>query len=223
MEINPLGQALSGLNGGDNELASGQLADTFDTFLTLLTQQLQNQDPLNPMDSQQFVSQLVEFSSVEQQINQNQSLESLLALQAATANMGATDYIGKLATVSSDSAYLAEGFAQWQYGLPQEAASVRMNVVNAQGKTVARLDGETGAGPHMFTWDGKDEAGTVQPNGVYRLEITALDAKDNPIETPIRVTDRVTGVDLSGDEVRIEMGGLAIPIAQVIGVRQAPD
>lgn len=220
-EINPIGLALPNQGAAASDLAAGQLADNFDTFLTLLTEQLQNQDPLNPMDSQQFVSQLVDFSSVEQLIGSNKSLESLLALQSATARMSAVDYIGKQATVSSDKAHLSGGTASWQYGLPREADQTQLVITNEQGRVVATLDGETGAGPQTFNWDGRDQGGNLQPDGVYSLQVVAKDQNDTGMVVPVRVTAEVTGVDMSGDDVVVEMGGLRIPAANVIALRQA--
>ena len=218
-EINPLAQALPSQGPSQSAGAAGELAENFDTFLTLLTEQLQNQDPLNPMDSQQFVSQLVDFSSVEQLIGSNQSLESLLALQSATARMGAVDYIGKQATLSTDSAALQNGKADWTYALPREAVSSTLVITNEQGRQVASLPGQTGSGPHDFAWDGRDAAGNLQPDGVYTLQVVAKDAQDNGMSVPVRVTGQVTGVDMSGDEVIVELGRLRTPAAQVIALR----
>lgn len=220
-EINPIGLALPNNSASGTDLAAGQLADNFDTFLTLLTEQLQNQDPLNPMDSQQFVSQLVDFSSVEQLIGSNQSLQSLLELQSATARMSAVDYIGKQATVSTDKAALSGGQASWTYGLPREADRSQIVITNEQGRVVRTLDGETGAGPHDFTWDGRDDAGNLQPDGIYTLQVVANDANDNGMFVPVRVTGEVTGVDMSGEDVVVEMGALRVPADRVIALRNA--
>lgn len=158
-ELNPIGIALpnSGAlarQSGETAGAADQLADNFDTFLTLLTEQLQNQDPLNPMDSQQFVSQLVEFSSVEQLISSNQSLETLLALQSANARMSATDFIGREVTVSSNDAALKDGKAEWTYALPREAASNEIMITDAAGRVVNTfINQATGEGPHTFSWN----------------------------------------------------------------------
>lgn len=221
-EFNPIALALPAENTRGNAInSSAQLADTFDTFLTLLTEQLQNQDPLNPMDSQQFVSQLVEFTSVEQQIAQNDSLETLLALQSATAVSSAIDYVGRDVTVSTDRAALNNSQAEWTYGLDREASSTRLIISNSSGKIVRTMDGETGAGPQTASWDGKDDAGNQMPDGIYQLEVFAKDSNDVPIDVPVRVEGRVTGVDMSGGEYVVELGNLRVSAFNVIAVRES--
>jgi flagellar basal-body rod modification protein FlgD len=223
-ETNPIAQVLPGASRGsanqaDN--AAAGLADNFDTFLTLLTEQLQNQDPLDPMDAQQFTEQLVQFTSVEQQIASNQSLETILALQAANARMSATDYVGRNVTVSSQVSVLEEGEARWEYALPREAESVDLMVMDRSGRVVATLTGETGEGAQAVVWDGKDAAGNTSPDGLYRLEVVAKDADGQRMEAPVRVTGRATGVEMTGDDVIVELGALRVPAGSVIAVREA--
>lgn len=222
MELNPIGLALPNSQAAEAAGAAAQLTDTFDTFLTLLTEQLQNQDPLNPMDSQQFVSQLVEFSSVEQQIASNQSLETLLALQAATATSTAVDYVGREVTASSNATAMVNGQAEWQYGLEREAEVSQLVITNEQGRVVQTLDGQTGSGAHTFTWDGTDNFGNLQPDGIYTLQVFAKDAKGAEIQTPVRVSGRATGIDMAGGEVTVEIGALRVPATNIIAVREAP-
>ncbi|XBQ16602.1 MAG: flagellar hook assembly protein FlgD [Oceanicaulis sp.] len=224
-ELNPLGLALPqtgalAAQAGETATAVGNLADNFDTFLTLLTEQLQNQDPLDPMDSQQFVQQLVQFSSVEQLISSNQSLETILALQSANARMGATDFLGRDVTVSSNLAELNGGQARWTYGLPRQADSVEVMISDEAGRVIGGFPVQaTSQGPHDFVWDGKDPAGNTLPDGVYRIDVIAKDAEGQRMDVPVRVTGRATGVDMSGDEVVVEIGGLRVPAGRVVAVR----
>ena len=224
-EFNPIGLALPGTGAlanqsGRTESSADKLAENFDTFLTLLTEQLQNQDPLDPMDAQQFTEQLTQFSSVEQLISSNRSLESLLALQSANARMGATDFIGREVTVSSNAAPLKDGQAQWGYVLPREAATNEVMISDQAGRVVANFAGQaTGAGDQTFTWDGKDVGGNTLPDGVYTLQVLAKDADGRRIDAPVRFTGRATGVDMSGEDVVVEIGALRVPAGRVIGVR----
>jgi flagellar basal-body rod modification protein FlgD len=222
LDLNPIGQILPGAGrANDTGLAAGNLADNFDTFLRLLTQQLQNQDPLNPMDSQEFVTQLVQFSSVEQQIAQTRSLDALLAMQSASAVMSAASYVGREVTLATDTAELAGGEARWSYNLDRNAQGTDLMVSDRNGRVVATLPGATGSGSHDFAWNGRDMAGNTLPAGLYTLEVVARDAQGQRITSPVRVSGRVTGVDMSGDEVRVELGALRVPFANVIGVREA--
>lgn len=224
-ELNPLGLALPGAGAlanqaGRTENAANKLTENFDTFLTLLTEQLQNQDPLDPMDAQQFTEQLTQFSSVEQLISSNRSLESLLALQSANSRMGAADFIGREITVSSNAAPLKDGEAKWGYVLPREAATNEVMITDSAGRVVASFaDQPTGEGDQSFTWDGTDAAGNALPAGVYNLQVIAKDAEGRRIDAPVRVTGRATGVDMSGEDVVVEIGALRVPAGRVIGVR----
>lgn len=219
-ELNPIGQALPQVRAGvDTNGASNQLAESFDTFLTLLTEQLQNQDPLSPMEANEFVNQLVQFSSVEQQIGANQALQSLLGLSSATARMSAVDYIGRVATASSDIAGLAGGTARWQYGLPRQAESTELLIFDQAGRLVRTAEGETGSGPHSFVWDGLDDGGNALPNGLYRLEVVARDSDQVRLDAPVRMEGVVTSVDMSGDEVIVELSGVNVPASQIIALR----
>lgn len=195
------------------------LADNFEMFLTLLTEQMKNQDPLNPMDSTQFVNQLVDFSSVEQQIAQNQNLESLLILQSAAAQANSVGYIGRIAMAATPDAYLQDGNAEWEYTLPEDAESVSL-VIKDGDRIVARANGETTTGTHTFQWDGTDAAGSDLEDGVYTLEITATNADGDNLQTEIRSAGRVTGVDMSGSEVQVQMGQISVPLSYILTVRE---
>lgn len=224
IELNPLAQALPDANrasASQADAAAGNLAGNFDTFLTLLTSQLQNQDPLDPMDAQQFTEQLVQFTGVEQQIASNQSLETILALQSADARMSAVEYVGREVTVSSPTSVLEDGQARWEYGLPRQASTSELMVTDENGRVVATLPGETGQGPHSLSWNGQDAAGNQAPDGLYRLEVVAKDADGVRLEAPVRITRRATGVEMTGDTVTVEMGPLRAPAGAVIAVREA--
>src|SRR5215813_9610084 len=134
--------------------SQSQLATNFDTFLTLLTAQLKNQDPLEPMDSNEFTQQLVQFSQVEQQINSNKNLESLIALTKARSSTDAVSYLGRDVTVTDGSGGLADGSAHWTYNLANDAASSSILITDSKGKMVYAAKAETTAGAHDFVWNG---------------------------------------------------------------------
>src|SRR5690348_15659649 len=138
----------------DPTSAQATLADNFNTFLTLLTSQLQNQDPLSPMDSNQFTQQLVQYSGVEQQIRTNQTLEGLVTQYQAASAGAALSYLGKDAIIEADDTYLAGGAANWAYDLPETAKDITLNVKDSHGRVVYSTSGVKAQGEHLFTWDG---------------------------------------------------------------------
>jgi flagellar basal-body rod modification protein FlgD len=213
---------ISALGGSSPSLTNSRtgLADNMEMFLTLLTEQMKNQDPLDPLDSTQFVNQLVDFSSVEQQINQNQNLENILLVQSAAAQTSSVGYIGREATASTPSAVLEDGSANWQYVLPREAESTSLTITDASGRLVARLNGETGEGPQTFSWDGTNAAGAQMPDGVYSLEVTSLDGNGDTVAADVRTSGIVTGIDLSGSEVIVAMGGVRVPLSSIQSLQE---
>ena len=175
------------------------LSDNYDTFLVLLTAQLQNQDPLSPMDSTAFTEQLVQYSQVEQQIRTNEQLEGLvLQYQAASAG-AALSYLGKDAIIEADETYLAGGAANWAYNLPGTADTLTIQVRDASGRLVytdttqPRTQGE-----HLFSWDGTKTDGSTATDGVYSISITARTASGAAITPTINVRETIMGVDFSG-------------------------
>ncbi len=113
-------------SGTSSNSAMNQLSGNFQTFLKLLTTQLQNQDPLDPMDTSQFTQQLVEYSQVEQQIDTNGNLQSLISQGTQQSAAYATGYLGKTVTVSGGEGSLANGQAQWTYNLGADATSTTL-------------------------------------------------------------------------------------------------
>src|SRR3954463_3014533 len=116
--------------------AMAQLSSNFDTFLTLLTTQLKNQDPTSPMDSNQFTQQLVQFSQVEQQIQTNTNLDNLIKQGSSMAGSYATAYLGKTVSVTNGQASLAGGAANWNYTLGAAASEATLTVTNQAGRVV---------------------------------------------------------------------------------------
>lgn len=196
MAIPPVGTDVQTQATGDRT----RLSDNYDTFLILLTAQLQNQDPLAPMDSTQFTQQLVQFSQVEQQIRTNEQLEGLVGQYQAASAGAALSYLGKDAIIEADETYLAGGQANWAYRLPESATSMTVTVKDASGRTVYQTtEAPRGAGEHLFTWDGKKTNGETAPDGVYTVSIDAEDAAGDTITPTISVRETIMGVDFSGD------------------------
>lgn len=197
-----------------------KLANDFDTFLTLLTTQLQNQDPLQPMDSKEFTSQLVQFTSVEQSIQSNKHLEKLISLTGNNASSTAFNYIGREVKTASSSTNLANGIANWTYELDPKAAGSSITVMNSRGNAVFTVDGASTGGLHNFSWDGKDKNGNSLPDGVYSLSVSAVSTDKKPVTAKVFTTGIVTNVEISGDEPALFIGGVKVPLKDVMSVMQ---
>jgi len=199
--------------------AMQQLSGNLNTFLTLLTTQLQNQDPLSPMDSTQFTQQLVEYSQVEQQINTNSNLQSLISLQQSGSGAAAVGYLGKTVTVTNGNASLTNGSATWNYNLASPAASTTLTITNASGMAVYSGSGATTSGNNTFTWNGQDNNGNQLPDGTYALSVAATGASGATVSSTVSSTGTVSEINLSGTTPQLMIGSMAVPLSQVSTVQ----
>ena len=204
-----------------SQTAAQSLSGNFDTFLTLLTTQLKNQDPLSPMDSNQFTQQLVQFSAVEQQINTNANLENLIALSKNQAGANAVSYLGKTVTLTNGLGALNGGEANWNYTLATGAQDAVMTVTDSKGKIVYVGHGDSTAGEHEFAWDGRDNAGNQLTDGSYKLNVSAVDAAGQTVSTTVRSQGTVSEVDLTGDEPTLMIGAMSVPLSQATLISDA--
>ncbi len=204
----------SSLNANQS-VATQQLAGNFDTFLTLLTTQLQNQDPLSPMDSTQFTQQLVEFSSVEQQMNTNTNLQSLIALSMSQQASAAVNYIGHTVVMTNGMGSLANGSVDWTYNLSAPSAGTTLTVTNASGQVVYTTSGSTTAGNNDFSWNGQDANGNQLPDGQYTLSVAATAQDGSAVSSTIASKALVTAVDMSGSTPQLILSSMEIPLSDV--------
>ena len=201
---------------GDSAMT--QLSGNFQTFLTLLTTQLQNQDPLSPMDSNQFTQQLVEYSQVEQQINTNDNLKTLINQGSAQTGAYGVSYLGKAVTIANGNAPLANGQAVWAYNLDSASASTQLSVTDANGNVVYGATGDTTAGQHLLNWDGKNSNGTQLADGTYKLTVTAKAADGSTVNSSVTTTGVVSEVDMTSGTPVLMVGPMAVNLADVSGV-----
>lgn len=210
-----------GTGGGDVEASKKKLGDTFDNFLTLLTTQLQNQDPLSPMDSNQFTEQLVHFTNVEQSIAQTEKLEELISLSGFNRTAQAVGFIGK--QVETEGSFLqidgSGTAATMSYDLPRATRETRIAIVSPDGRLVRTLPGETTAGSHTLSWDGRDSQGNALPAGVYDVFVTAMDRDNATVEATTRSLGRVTGVRTEDGQTLLDIGGSQLPLDRVLAIR----
>ncbi len=205
------------VNSAASQASLSTLNQDFDQFLRLLTTQLQNQDPLNPMDSSEFTNQLVQFSQVEQQIKMNDQMSSLLAFQTLNLTAVGLSFIGKNVEVSDDKFHMdGTTGAKMSYVMPEGAAKGTIAITDADGKTVYKADADLTAGTHAFTWDGKDENGIAVPAGTYTLKVSAMDEKNNSLNLTTFVPGFVEGIE-SGDDgnLNVIVNGRLVPVTAV--------
>ena len=198
--------------------AASQLTANFDTFLKLLTTQLRNQDPLEPLDTEKFTEQLVQFSSVEQSIQTNNHLETLIALQAAGERNSALSLVGRSVTLATDKASHAGSGAAWTYTLSDNANSVSVSVVDSLGRAVTTLEGATAKGTHDVAWNGKTADGDDAAPGVYRLVVTASDASGEKLTPLIETILRVDAVSFADGAAKLETAAGLVDLAAVTRV-----
>lgn len=207
---------------GDGGSITGRqsLAETFDTFLTLLTTQLRHQDPLNPMETNEFTSQLVEFTGVEQAISTNKKLDELIGLQNDMQLNDAVGYIGRQVGADGIILMLQDSEATVTYDLGANAAETNILIIDEEGNTVRTLEGDTGVGHHEIAWDGLDDDGEPLEDGLYGFLVTAVDADGEPVPLAQGTVGTVTGVKLVDDVVTLEIGELEIALSDVLSVAQ---
>ncbi len=190
--------------------------------MNLLVTQLKNQDPLDPLDTNEFTAQLVQFAGVEQQIQQNANLEKLLNLQETSQVAAMVNFIGTTVEATGDTLPLENGRAEFTYTLGVNAANVTITIMNSSGLIVFTGEGETGTGKHGFVWDGKSTAGTDQPDGAYTVIIGALDRADTLLTVEQAVFGRVTGAGVDDGAVSLFMGDVTVSMDDVLSVKETP-
>lgn len=195
-----------------------KLADQESQFLFLLTKQLQNQDPMNPMDTAQFTQQLVQFSSVEQQINQNKRLDQLIGLQTSTNTYAAANFIGNTVAVDSDKVALKGGSASFQYKIEHEAAQALLRITDAQGHVVAIQEANSAVGSYQVNWNGKDASGNQLPDGQYQISVQYADKAGTSYTAPITAYGVVDSADISNGQVNVNVGDASYAVDKIIKI-----
>jgi flagellar basal-body rod modification protein FlgD len=208
----------TGSNGTD---PSGALNFTqnFDTFLTLLTTQLKNQDPLSPMDTSQFTQQLVAFSQVEQQIKTNSQLAAMAQGQSASEAISALPMVGRTIEYTGSQTALENGQAAFSYTLPTGAAAASVLVKDAGGNTVFSQAVDPSAGKHSLVWNGQTSGGVQTPDGgTYTIQVQAVDAKNNAIAATTTATGTVTGVSVANNTATFDVSGVSVPMSDLLTI-----
>lgn len=213
----------SALNSAQNTQASTVgLAEDFSDFLNLLTVQLQNQDPLSPMDTTEFTNQLVAFTGVEQQINTNQRLDDLVALGLGDSFSSTLGYVGRnISYISSEAFYDGNTPVDISYAITGDSVETTINIFDESGDVVFSEQVSDDDVQETFTWDGTNDNGSPVDAGTYSIRVDAIGASGEPLETTTVVTGRVTGVETQNGVNFLLVGERAVSIGNVINVTEA--
>ena len=219
-----IGDSLSNSNileGTKSAESSANLEEELNRFLTLLVTQLKNQDPLDPLDANEFTSQLVAFAGVEQQIFANANLEKLLQLEQTNQISALVDFIGTTIEATGRTVPLQDGQAEIGYTMPTGTDSATITITSSVGLTVFQGNAETSSGKHVFAWDGKNNSGVLQPDAAYNVLVSGLDFSGNLQEITQTIFGRVTGAGVDGSLATLFLGD-DITIAQdtIISVKE---
>jgi flagellar basal-body rod modification protein FlgD len=211
---------VSTTNTTNSTVNSGQiqLNNDYNTFLQLLTTQLKHQDPLSPMDTNQFTQQLVEMNGVQQQLQTNSLLQTLVNQSSGAGP--AVNLIGKQVQANSSTLSYNGGSADWKYDLGGNAASATLNITDASGKVVwSQPAPDLGSGQHDFTWNGQTLSGGQAGAGNYTLKITANDSSLNAMSPQVFVQGVVTGVSSDSSGTLLNLGSTTVNYTSVTGIQ----
>ncbi|GGY50930.1 flagellar hook assembly protein FlgD [Parvularcula lutaonensis] len=189
-------------------IARQALTDNLDTFLTLLTTQLENQDPLQPMDTNQFVDQLTQFSELEQGVETNQTLTEIAQAVGAGDRQEGVALLGRTVEARGDILPLNPGGTQFAYEITQPAKNAEMRIFDQGGNLVAQFQVNGDIGRYNAAWDGTTLTGSIAGPGLYKAQVVSLDDPKNAT---------LTGEILSGgtvQEVRFENGATKLVLDQ---------
>jgi flagellar basal-body rod modification protein FlgD len=198
-----------------SNISRAGIADNFNTFLLLLTTQLQNQNPLEPLDTNQFTQQLVQFAGVEQQIQTNDMLSALLSLSDSSKMTSAVNFIGKTVVSSGKSSQLEGGKAEWVVTVPEAAPKTYVTIRDSEGNEVYSAEVALGQGGNKFTWDGRSPDGRLMPDGFYSIAVTARNASNAQITATTDISGKVDGVDFSKGDPILTIGTMRVKLSEV--------
>lgn len=202
-------------NTAKTNTSSARLADNFDQFLQILTTQLKNQSPLDPLDTNQFTQQLVQFSGVEQQLRTNEQLTQLLAANKTSSLTSALGFVGAKVTADGAASQHTTGTStSWQLNAAR-TSTAKITITDKSGATIFSTEQALNAGNQTFKWDGKGSNGQAAPSGIYTIAVSAKDATGSAVTVKSEITGTVDMVDVTGDSPILKIGDISIPMSAV--------
>jgi flagellar basal-body rod modification protein FlgD len=204
----------SGAAAVSNALDNTMIASNFTTFLTLLTTQLKNQNPLDPLDTNQFTQQLVQFAQVEQQMKSNDQLQTLISLQKSTQATAALSYVGSTVVLDGSTTQMTNQTAAWNLSVSKPATAT-ISIQDATGQTVYTGKVAVNPGGQAFSWNGLGTNGAQYPDGTYKLTVTAVDANNQTIPVSAEIQGTVDSVDLTQNPPVMTVAGQTYTLDKV--------
>jgi flagellar basal-body rod modification protein FlgD len=193
------------------------LSSNYSDFLKMLMTQLQNQDPTNPMDTSQFTSQLVQFASVEQQINTNNNLSQLIQATQGSELIQGSSIVGQSVTATSTSMPLQNGSASLTF-TATTAEPVAIAVYNSSGSKILDAVVSASAGKNSWTWNGKNASGTQMADGAYKVAVEGANSDGTTTALPFTVTGTATGVTADSSGVNVQLGAVSVGFGSISSV-----
>jgi len=200
--------------------ASDVIGGDFDTFLQLLTTQLQNQDPLDPMDTDSFTQELVEFASVEQQVDTNTNMQTLISMQQTTEATSALQLVGATVTTSGSSATLSNATstpATWSLTTTTPATG-NVTITSSAGTTAYTGTVALSAGTQTYSWNGVGNNGQTWPDGTYTISVSATSASGQAVTVSTQTQGTVSGVNLSTNPPTLTVNGQSVQVSQITSI-----
>lgn len=194
--------------------ALSSLTQNFNAFLSLLTTQLQHQDPSSPMSSDTFTSELAQFAGVEQQVDTNTNLKTLIALTQDGQQSSNLSLVGKTATATTSELPLQNGASTLSY-TTSSAEPIAIAVTDSAGNVVRTDELTSQAGSNSWTWDGTDNSGNQLADGAYNVAVETMDSSGNTSAVPFTVTGTVTGIENDGSSFYVKMGDAKVDMSSV--------
>lgn len=221
MTISSVSSAYTTASTSTTSTAASSVSSTLSTsdFLTLIVSELQNQNPLDPTDTTQFMNQLVSYASYDQQQTMNTNLSQLVTSMNSMLAGNGLGYIGQTVEAKGDTTTLQNGSASWGYSLSSAAASTTITVSDQDGNAVWTGSGETTSGSHTFTWDGTTSSGGTAPDGDYTISVSATNASGTSVLDYTTVIGKVSGIDNTSGTTQLIVGDTSVALANVINVK----
>lgn len=204
----------SGTTGSANALLS--LSGNYTNFLQMLMTQLRNQDPTSPMDANSFTTELVQFSSVEQQINTNSSLNSLIQLTQSGQLLQSSALVGHQVSLNSTTLPLQNGTGKVEFTAPV-AEPVTITVTDSSGNSLVQNTVSAQQGANTWTWNGQSAGGVTEPDGAYSVTVTSQSGK-TVTAVPFTVVGTATGLVNTSGSLTLQVGSVNTSMSNVTSV-----